>query len=59
MNVLTMVAELRPEVTSLLWLLIGPCVTSFILDANWLKITITRSQRGSRQCACTQCTQIA
>ena len=59
MNVLTMVAALRPDITSSLWLLIGPHVTSLTVDANWLKITITRLQRGSRQCTCTQCTQIA
>ena len=59
MNILTMVATLKPDVMSLLWLLIGPRVTSLTLNANWLKITIARLQRGSRQCMCTQCTQIA
>ena len=60
MNVLTMVAVgCWLDFISSLWLLIGPCVTSLTLNANWLKITITRLQRGSRQFACSQCTQIA
>ena len=44
MNVLTMVAVLRPDVTSSLWLLIGP--HPLTLDANWLKIPSQGCREG-------------
>ena len=37
---------LSPDVTSLLSILIGPHIQTFILYADWLKITITDLRRG-------------
>ena len=45
MNVLTMVAVLRPDVMSLLWVMISLHMPTLTLNVDWSKITITGAEK--------------